>query len=223
MDNLPQQDIYHDIPREDVAPFIPAAARSALDVGCSGGGFGRTLRRVLGAQAHIIGVEAVPTRAAEARVGHGYDEVVEGYFPDALAGRDDMFDAVFFNDVLEHVLEPGALLEEVRLRLNPTGVVVAAIPSIQYAPVVRALLAGRWDYADSGTLDRTHVRFFTRATMMELFERSGYDIALCEGINSATALDWRTRTIKRRLWLRLFPDSEWLQFVIVARPALSQD
>lgn len=223
MDDLPQQAIYHDIPRDDVAPFIPKEARSALDIGCSGGGFGLTVRRALGDGVRIVGVEAVPSQAAKARQGHGYDEVLVGYFPEAMAGSTDSFDVVFFNDVLEHVLDPGRLLEEVHSHLSPTGVVVASIPSIQYAPVLRALLAGRWDYADSGTLDRTHVRFFTRATMIELFEQRGFVVERCEGINSATVLDWQKRTLRRRLWLRVFPDSEWVQFVVVARPRRKVD
>ena len=69
---------------------------------------------------------------------------------------------VFFNDVLEHVLDPWTLLQQVHDVLAPDGTVVAAIPSIQYAPVVRDLLRGRWDYRDTGTLDRTHVRFLPK-------------------------------------------------------------
>ena len=93
---------------------------------------------------------------------------------------------------------------------------VAAIPSIQYAPVVRQLLRGRWDYADSGTLDRTHLRFFTRDTMVEMFERAGYVVERCEGVNSVWAGEWSQRSFRRRLMLRVMPQGEWLHYVIVA-------
>lgn len=110
------------------------------------------------------------------------------------------------------------MLERVRADLTTGGTVVAAIPSIEYAPVVRDLLGGRWDYADTGTLDRTHVRFFTRATMIEMFERAGYDVQSIEGAGSVWAHHWHTRTLKRRLWVRKWPNAQWLHFVIVAVP-----
>lgn len=218
MADPPQQDVYLDDPRLDVAPFIPRNAGPVLDVGCGKGGFGRTLRDALGPGVRIVGIEANERQAAVARSDHGYDEVIDGYYPQAIEGHATKFETVFFLDVLEHVIDPWALLERVRADLTPSGSVVAAIPSIQYAPVVRDLLRGRWDYVDTGTLDRTHVRFFTRATMIEMFEQAGYDVLSVEGTGSVWSAHWLTRTLWRRLWVWKFPDSEWLHFVIVARP-----
>jgi 2-polyprenyl-3-methyl-5-hydroxy-6-metoxy-1,4-benzoquinol methylase len=218
MADPPQQDVYLDDPRLEVAPFIPQNAGPVLDVGCGKGGFGRTLRDALGPEVRIVGIEANERQAAVARSDHGYDEVIHGYYPEAIEGDGTKFETVFFLDVLEHVIDPWAMLERVRADLTPGGSVVAAIPSIEYAPVVRDLLRGRWDYADTGTLDRTHVRFFTRATMIEMFEQAGYDVQSIEGTGSVWSHHWHTRTLKRRLWLWKWPNSEWLHFVIVAVP-----
>jgi 2-polyprenyl-3-methyl-5-hydroxy-6-metoxy-1,4-benzoquinol methylase len=221
MDRLPQQALYGENERLDVLPYIPTDARSALDVGCARGGFGVTLRRVLGPDARIVGVEAVPVQAAIARQGHGYDEVVDGYFPDALAHEGvEPFDLIAFNDVLEHILEPEDVLVQARDHLAQDGRVVAAIPSIQYAPVVMGLLRGRWDYTDAGTLDRTHVRFFTRATMVEMFDRAGYTVELCEGINSVRR-EWKQdpsgpRRLAKLLLERALGNARFLHFVVVA-------
>ncbi len=219
----PQQDVYMDDPRLDVAPFIPPGAGPVLDVGCGKGGFGRTLREALGPDVRIVGIEANPRQADVARSDHGYDEVIQGFYPQAIEGDGTRYETVFFLDVLEHVLDPWAMLERVRADLRPGGAVVAAIPSIEYAPVVRDLLRGRWDYADTGTLDRTHVRFFTRATMIEMFEQAGYDVTTVQGTGSVWsahwhARPWHVRTLLRRLWVWKWPDSEWLHFVIVAAP-----
>ena len=223
MSHPPQQALYHDISRSDVQPFIPTNARSALDVGCSRGGFGPTLRSALGPTARIVGVEAVAEQAAIARDGHGFDEVIEGYFPDAMAGRVEHFDLVCYNDVLEHLLDPWSVLVETRKHLAPGGYVLAAIPSIQFAPVLWKLLRGRWDYTDSGTLDRTHVRFFTRATMVEMFERAGYHVERCVGANSLAG-DWRAqpwgpRSLVKRMLLPTLGDSKFVHFVLVASVA----
>lgn len=218
MADPPQQDVYLDDPRLDVAPFIPSSVGPVLDVGCGKGGFGRTLRAALGPDVRIVGIEANERQADVARSDHGYDEVIHGYYPQALEGDATKFETVFFLDVLEHVIDPWAMLERVRADLAPGGAVVAAIPSIEYAPVVRELLRGRWDYADTGTLDRTHVRFFTRATVIEMFERAGYDVLTVEGVGSVWSHHWDKRTLRRRLWLWKWPSSEWLHIVIVAVP-----
>lgn len=177
---------------------------------------------MLGADARIVGVEAVAGQAAVARRDHGFDEVIEGYFPDALDGRSERFDLITFNDVLEHMLEPEDALRISRRFLEPHGRVLAAIPSIQYAPVVLRLLRGRWDYTESGTLDRTHVRFFTRATMTEMFGKAGYRIERCVGANSlrnSWAADPSPLQRFAKLQLaRLLSDWQYLHFVIVAAP-----
>jgi len=219
----PQQDLYPDLAREEVRPFVPPTATSALDVGCARGGFGVTLRGLLGDGARIVGVEAVPSQAAAARVGHGFDEVVDGYFPDALADRTEQFDVICFNDVLEHVIDPWALLRETRRWLTPGGTVVAAIPSIQFAPVVLELVRGRWDYGDAGTLDRTHLRFFTRATMIEMFEQTGYLVRRCEGVNDFKD-EWlddhrRVRRVVKRAVVPFLKDARFMHFVVAATPA----
>lgn len=209
----PQQAVYGDSRREEVAPYIPRGSRTVLEVGCGRGGFGLTLRSALGAQARIVGVEAVPEQAAIAAEDHGFDAVATGYFPEALPEGEGPFDLVVFNDVLEHMLEPEDLLIALHEHLLPGGRVLATIPSIQYAPVVWRLIRGRWDYADIGILDRTHVRFFTRATMCEMFERAGYVVESCTGTGS---VDRFVRKLAKP-FVRALGNAQYLQFVVVAR------
>ncbi|GAB3067083.1 hypothetical protein GCM10027053_33230 [Intrasporangium mesophilum] len=219
----PQQDVYVDNARLDVAPHVPRGARSALDVGCGSGGFGPTLRALLGPSARIVGIEAVTSQAAHALEGHGFDDVLQGYFPDVLEGSREQFDVICFNDVLEHILDPWGVLRQVPRYLTPNGRVVAAIPSIQYAPVVYKLLRGRWDYVDQGTLDRTHVRFFTRATMVEMFRDCGFIVESCVGANTMGRRWADSASRIRRLASRVVPlpfgDMKYVHFVLVARPA----
>ncbi len=222
MSQPPQQDLYPEDSRGELRPFIPRRARSVLDVGCGPGGFGVTLRSVLGPEARLVGIDAVPSQAAVARAGHGYDEVVDGYFPEALGLQTEQFDLVCFNDVLEHMVDPWRLLASAREWVAPGGHVLAAIPSIQFAPVVLQLIRGRWDYHDAGTLDRTHLRFFTRATMIEMFEQAGYRVTRCQGVNDVAA-EWlsdprHVRRVAKRLVVPLLRDARYMQFVIVAQP-----
>lgn len=214
MEHLPQQDIYDDHGRPEVAALIPSGCTSALDVGCGPGGFGRSLRERLGPDARIVGVEPVPAQARVARTAHGFDEVIDGYFPDAFGDRRDRFDLVSFNDVLEHLWDPWQVLEGTHDRLTPGGHVLAAIPSIQYLPVVSRLVRGRWDYTDGGTLDRTHVRFFTRATMLEMVEGAGYEVIDCQPANSMFQF---ARYRRWRPLRHLIGNGEWMHFVVLGR------
>lgn len=220
-----QQSVYALNERPEVVPFISTGARTALDVGCGRGGFGDTLRSRLGPDARIVGIEPVAEQAAIAR-DHGFDEVVSGYFPDT---REELgrFDLITFNDVLEHMVDPWQALRDTRRWLTPTGVVVACIPNIQYWPAVIDLANGRWDYTDAGLLDRTHLRFFTRKTMCDMFEAVGYDVVRCEGVNSVWGSEWRpsrrglsakVRNVGRGMLTRARPDGQFLHFVVVARP-----
>ena len=90
------------------------------------------------------------------------------------------FDVAVFGDVLEHLRDPWRVLEETRQLLKPEGYVVASIPNIAHGAIRLALLQGRFDYMKLGILDDTHLRFFTRKTIEELFENSGYVVDVIE-------------------------------------------
>ena len=102
------------------------------------------------------GVEAVASQAALARE-QPFDEVVQGYFPEAMT-TGERFDLISFNDVLEHVVDPWETLRECREFLTPDGRVLAAIPNVQYTPVSLGLLGGLADVRRVCRPRRTCVR-----------------------------------------------------------------
>ena len=86
---------------------------------------------------------------------------------------DDRFDVIVFGDVLEHLRDPLVVLRKAKALLADRGSVVASIPNIAHGSVRLALLAGRFDYQELGLLDSTHVRFFTRSSVEDLFREAG--------------------------------------------------
>ncbi len=191
-----------------MVPFIPPSASTVLDVGCSRGRFGTTLRTAR-PDVRMFGIEPDPDAAAEA-AAH-YEQVTCGYFPDDLPVG-GTYDCIVFNDVLEHVVDPWSMLDRAKERLAPGGRIVASIPNVRHYIVVRNLaLRGRWDYADWGVLDRTHLRFFTRASIEELFETADLAIETLAPINAIT--------VRRAAFLvGPFRDMRYTQFAVVARP-----
>lgn len=207
--------VYEDDDRAEVGPFLPEGARSILDAGCGAGGFARTLRRRYGDSAKLTGLEPHTDGAAVALEAGLYDDVVVGPFPEGAEGRS--FDCIVFNDVLEHMSDPWQALERAKVHLTAGGHVVASIPSVQYLPVLWDLARhARFDYTETGVLDRTHLRFFTWKTATDMFLHAGYDIVSVTGVNSA--FQWKPYRRWRRLE-RLVGSRRWMQFIVVATPA----
>lgn len=198
--------------RIEVVRAIPLSVSRLLDVGCGEGGFGKALQ-LHRADIETVAVEPDPESVEVAKPN--YERIVHGSLQDNF---DEVchVDCVTFNDVLEHLEDPWATLEEVRDRLSATGTVVASIPNIRYIPVAGALLfRGQWKYVDRGTLDRTHLRFFTRESIVEMFQSTGFEIRAITGINPVGGRRWA--------WTKLLPgtlaDVRWLQYVVVAGKA----
>ena len=220
MSNPLQQDVYPDDPRVDVAPFLPRSFRKALEVGCGKGGFGRTLRAAA-PEARLVGIEAVPEQADYTRRAAVFDEVLEGYFPDVLSDRSERFDLVVYNDVLEHIVDPWEVLRRTHDFLAPGGHVLASIPNVQFLPVVLDLLRARWDYVESGVMDRTHVRFFTRGSMLDMFEQAGYRVDVCAGNGNLFDLYTKGPAWSRRAMRTMSPlikDMRYMGFIVLASP-----
>jgi len=156
------------------AKLIDAVGSGArvLDVGCSSG----YLSEPLAARGNtIVGLELDPTAAREAerwceRVLVGDVESME------LQLEPGSFDVVLCGDVVEHLRDPAAALARLRPFLRPGGRLVLSTPNIANWAIRLSLLAGRWRYTDRGILDRTHTHLFTRATLVETFERAGFRV-----------------------------------------------
>ncbi len=201
--------------RPEMLAFVPGTARTVLDVGCGPGGFGQALRQADPARKRELwAVEADPAVAAEA--APYYDTMVTGLFPEALAGRERTFDCIVCNDVLEHVADPWATLRATRPLLAPGGVVVASIPNVRNIRVVVDLvLRGRWTYTDIGIMDRTHLRFFTGASIRDLFSESGYTVEMIKGINAVGGSTFPGEAT----WRFLLRDFAYTGFAVRATPA----
>lgn len=85
----------------------------------------------------------------------------------------ESFDAILFGDVLEHLKDPLTVLRESAQHLAPAGVVIISVPNIAHADVKVALIKGTFPYSESGLLDRTHISFFTKDSLVDLVREAG--------------------------------------------------
>ncbi|HKF41912.1 MAG TPA: class I SAM-dependent methyltransferase [Thermoanaerobaculia bacterium] len=158
----------HDVLRRRIRALPPGMR--LLDLGAAGGHLGRAIRDRC---AFLAAVEPHPPDSDATR--DGYDE----WRPvDALhaGGWPEPFDVVVCADVLEHFARPDELLQRIRGWLKPAGILLTSIPNIANVSMRLSLLAGQFNYAERGLLDRTHLTFFTRRTAKELLRRQGFRI-----------------------------------------------
>jgi 2-polyprenyl-3-methyl-5-hydroxy-6-metoxy-1,4-benzoquinol methylase len=157
-----------------VVEHVPRESR-VLEFGCATGYMSRVLKEERGCA--VTGIELVPEAAEVAR--EHCDRVIVGDAEQLDYARelgDERFDVVLFADVLEHLREPAKVLTEVQPFVAEGGQVIASIPNVAHGSVRLALLGGEFRYRETGLLDRTHLRFFTRESILDLFEESGYVI-----------------------------------------------
>lgn len=162
---------YYEETREEMISLIPNSVCSLLDVGCSAGKFGSVLKKQRNCK--VVGIEINQTQAEKAR--QHLDAVFCG---DALnVDINEQVDCVTCLDSLEHFPEPELLLKRVYNDfLKPEGYLLTSIPNVGHWSIVEDLLAGRWDYVPAGLLCNTHLRFFTRHSIHEMFLDQGFKI-----------------------------------------------
>jgi 2-polyprenyl-3-methyl-5-hydroxy-6-metoxy-1,4-benzoquinol methylase len=210
--------------RPEMLPFVPANCHRLLDVGCGAGGFGASLKQTR--QIEVWGVELVSSVAARAKTK--LDHVITGLFEPEAELPGGAFDCIVFNDVLEHMVAPEQALRYAKTLLTPGGAVLASIPNVRTLPVLWQLVVhGRWDYAEWGLLDKTHLRFFTKSSILKMFKDEGYAVESIVGINPYRGVPnvarrvWRAHTVANALSLGKLTDMKFQQFAVVAVPTRS--
>jgi O-antigen biosynthesis protein len=202
--------------------------KTVLEFGCATGYFSKLL---LARECEVTGIEI---NSDAAKVAEQYCKQVIITDLDSISlntlfhGQE--FDVAVFGDVLEHLRNPWKILEETRRFIKPNGYIVASIPNIAHGAIRLALFKGEFKYTRLGILDDTHLRFFTRETVEELFEETGYKIDSVERTklpifcNSNLVPQFSENDFHQEIVDQIKQDSEseTLQFVVRASPSISE-
>ena len=156
--------------------LMPAGARTVVEVGCSSGALAREYKKI-NPSCRYVGIDVMPQylplalRYCDAVHALNIEQADDAVLRDTLAG-----DCWVFGDTLEHLVDPWALLSRIRKVIAGDGCIVACIPNAQHWSVQARLSCGQFRYEESGLMDRTHLRWFTRTTMIDLFQASNFRI-----------------------------------------------
>ena len=202
---------YYENARPEMLAFLPEGTKTALDIGCSSGAFGAAIKEKSGAE--VWGIEPFESfgKFAVNRLDTVFIASVESTIEKL---PDNYFDVIYCNDVLEHLLDPYTVLEKLRTKLTTNGKVISSIPNIRYfRAFFKILFNGEWDYVDQGIMDRTHVRFFTKKSIIKMYKNAGYSIESHNGINASKSIKPSLMNI---VMLGGARDMKYLQFATVA-------
>jgi SAM-dependent methyltransferase len=185
---------YFDLARKEILPLLPKTSDRLLEVGC---GTGSTLSYLKSSSRcrWAAGIELFHDAADIAR--KRIDCVVEGSIEDIeLPFEQESMDVILCLDVLEHLVDPWKTVRRLHLLLKPRGVLVCSIPNVRYFRVALSLLLrGKWEYSDSGILDKTHLRFFTKRSAVELVACSGLEVDMIAHTDVEDGRRWNALTL----------------------------
>ncbi len=183
-DNKPQG--YYTNNRPEMLKYLPENPAKIIDIGCADGSFGKLIKEEKGAE--VWGIEFMKEEAVKAK--KVLDNVFSGpceNFIDELP--DNYFDVIYFNDILEHLVDPFSILKRVNSKLKDNGVVISSIPNIRYYKTIIDLIFRKdWKYESHGVMDKTHLRFFTGKSIKRMYEDQGYKVLTHEGINKTSSI-----------------------------------
>ena len=210
---------YFDTARTEIMPWLPQRMARLLDVGCGTGATTAAVRQARDV-AWSGGIEYLPSVAEQAQplfdqlwVGDAALQPLEEVIAPAS------LDLVLCLDVLEHMVDPWAMVKRFGALLGPGGRLIVSVPNIRnYRFIWRLLTKGDFHYRDFGLLDRTHLRFFVRETAIELATCGGLALVHAGSVQQLKA--YEPRGILNALSfgrLDTFFAKQWL--IVVEKPA----
>jgi 2-polyprenyl-3-methyl-5-hydroxy-6-metoxy-1,4-benzoquinol methylase len=205
-------DDYYTLARPEMLEFIPKSVKKALDIGCGMGYFGKSIKDKTGAEVWGVELDEESAKVAKGNI----DNVLVGDVNQIIENlQEKSFDCIIFNDVLEHLVDPYSVLLNIKRLLSDNAVVVSSIPNVRYIGNLKRLLINKqWKYEDAGILDKTHLRFFTKLSIVDMFENLGYELLQIEGINPVQS--WKFSLLNIFTY-GILSDTRFLQYASIAK------
>lgn len=169
---------YFNNTKSNLLDLIPAKLKNGnlLEIGAAGG---NTLiyAKENGYAKSIYGIEL-----CEIENSNQENSLLDGFIIGSIEEidipyKEEFFDVILCGDVLEHLVDPYSIVINLKKHLKDDGVFIASIPNVRKLSVLYTIFVkGDFKYAESGILDKTHLRFFTKKNMIDLFESNGYKV-----------------------------------------------
>jgi len=196
-----------------------------LEIGCNAGKLSKELKQQK--NAFVVGVDFDYRLLQIAK--KNMDSFILGNIEDekclSECEKYGQFDYILLLHIIEHLIDPWTLLTKIKSLLKENGTIICATPNIANWNS-RALLffKGRWEYQNVGVMDKTHLRFFTKKTLIEAFINAGFQIEKLHFLHpNIPIIDnvkmlWKYRDYFSTVTKKILPSTLWSSvLMIVAR------
>lgn len=206
---LDKEDDYFSQVRSEIEDLLPNYSKETLDIGC---GDGATLEWIKATKRceKTYGIEISESSYLKAKkildkTLNINIEKEKNFF------MEKKFDLILVLDVVEHLIDPWKFLNLIKSRLNEGGSIIISVPNIRHYSILKDLIFfGNWEYSQSGILDRTHLRFFTKKTLKKIFEKEKLNIEMLKKY----PIDYSGKAkILNKISLNLFSDFLTQQYI----------
>jgi 2-polyprenyl-3-methyl-5-hydroxy-6-metoxy-1,4-benzoquinol methylase len=165
---------YYANARPDLVAALPRPIGRALDVGCGAGEVGRLL--LAEGATSVTGIEINELAAERAR--EVLDEVGVGPVERVLSTLTGPWDTICCYDVLEHLVDPSAVLVALREAAAPGARLHVSVPNARHFSLIADLvMRGTFGYTEWGHRDSTHLRWFTRRDIVDTVNSAGWHVS----------------------------------------------
>ncbi len=180
MSNSIIEDLYEDkdldyfsLEREIFKTNITSKNLKILDVGCGSGNLGHYFITQQNCEVHGIEINKNAYSKAKVKLHKVIHANIE---TENLEFKEDCFDVIILGDVLEHLVNPQKVLIKLHKHLAPSGTIFITTPNVKHWSVsLNLIFKDNWDYKEWGILDYTHLRFFTRSSVIKMLKSLNFN------------------------------------------------
>lgn len=204
---------YHSNLRNDVIAILPANLGRVLDLGGGKGVTAGALRQ-MGRASETVVVDLIDHDGAPGVDRFYSGNLDDAAFVDGILSREAPFDTILCLDVLEHLRDPWEIVSMCHDAISPGGHIAISVPNIRFVSVLAPLVfKGEFKYRSSGVMDRTHLRWFVKASATEMLSDAGFAVETV-----ASNIGERSRVLNAATFGMFRPFFEF-QYLLLGRKA----
>jgi 2-polyprenyl-3-methyl-5-hydroxy-6-metoxy-1,4-benzoquinol methylase len=216
MDIEKHSEIYSNSFNKYIYNLIPRN-KKILEVGCNTGNLGYSLIKNKSCKVYGLDYSKKAINIAKKRLTKAIVFDLETY---SIPYKNETFDIIIFADVLEHIRYPEKTITDYKKTLKKDGIIIASIPNVANINIRWNLFWGNWNYKEWGILDKTHMRFFTKKTIKQLFNDQNYKIikiTSTPGANFIFLRHFKPLIKIKEIICKIYPKLLALQFIVIAK------
>ncbi|MEI6296931.1 MAG: class I SAM-dependent methyltransferase [bacterium] len=169
--------------------------KKILDFGCGGGHLGKVF---MGDGNYVCGVD-ISRKSVDVAKKVINEAVCIDAQQEKLPYKDEFFDIIIMGEIIEHLLEPERVMLEIKRVLNKDGFVIITTPNFLVFSNRIKMLLGKFEYTETGFLDRGHVHFFQFDSFRKMIDGSGLKVDMYNNVYHGKIPEFMGR-----LWPNLF-------------------